>query len=63
MMHYFDIVARGERARVSNQFQFFETKVDSNEERPDGIDNDDIEHFINNNNNNEGGGESDNPQI
>ncbi|KAH0724993.1 hypothetical protein KY284_000858 [Solanum tuberosum] len=55
-----DIVATGERARASNQSQFFETEVDSDEERPNGIDNDDMEHFINFNN--EGGDESDDPQ-
>ncbi|KAG5589909.1 hypothetical protein H5410_040423 [Solanum commersonii] len=55
-----DIVATGERARPSNQSQFLETEVYSDEERPNGIDNDDMEHFINSNN--EGGGESDDPQ-
>ncbi|XP_049375184.1 L10-interacting MYB domain-containing protein-like [Solanum verrucosum] len=55
-----DIVATGEIARASNQSQFFETEVDSDEERPNGIDNDDMEHFINSNN--EGRDESDDPQ-
>ncbi|XP_069153713.1 L10-interacting MYB domain-containing protein-like [Solanum lycopersicum] len=55
-----DIVATGGRARASNQSQFFESEVDCDEERQNGIDNDDMEHFINTNN--EGGDESDDPE-
>jgi len=55
-----DIVAMGERARASNQPQFFETGVNFDEERINDIDNDSREHFINTND--EGGDESDDPQ-
>ncbi|KAH0706409.1 hypothetical protein KY285_010911 [Solanum tuberosum] len=55
-----DIVAMGERARASNQPQFFETGVNFDEERINGIDNDSREHFINTND--EWGDESDDPQ-
>ncbi|KAK4733886.1 hypothetical protein R3W88_008147 [Solanum pinnatisectum] len=51
-----DIVTTGERARASNQPQFFETGVNFDEEIINCIDNDGREHFININD--EGGDEN-----
>lgn len=48
MMHYFLILLLREKEHMPHiNLNFFETRVNFKEERPNGIDNDRMKHFIN----------------